>query len=293
MNRVLIIGLGSIGQRHYRILKKLHCNIKIISQRDIYQKHKIQFTKKEIDHFDPEYVIISSKTENHFKDLFKINKILNNKIILVEKPLYHKEIKKKINLNNIVLIGYNMRFNPIVNYLKKYFQRYKDKIYSINLYCGSYLPNWRKNISYQKSASASKLSGGVTKDLSHDIDYISWIFGDIKNIRVINKKVSVLKINSFDMAYLIGKSKKTFVNISLNYFSIIPHRFIIIDCQKETLHIDLVYKKVSSKKINKKIVTKHWNFDRNECYRKMHLAIFNKEFENFCTYEEGLKYLRF
>ena len=293
MNKVLIIGLGSIGQRHYRILKKLNCNIKIISQRDIYQKYKIHFSKIEIEYFDPDYVIIASKTENHFNDLYKINKILKNKIILVEKPLYHKHIKKKIILKNIVLIGYNMRFNPIINYLKKYFLQYKKKIYSINLYCGSYLPNWRKNISYQKSASASKLSGGVIRDLSHDIDYISWIFGDVKKIKSIHEKVSVLKINTHDLAYIIGKSKKTFINFSLNYYSIIPHRYIIIDCQNETLHVDLISRKMISKKANNKIFTKNWSFDTNESYREMHQAIFKNKFENFCTYEQGLKYLRF
>lgn len=293
MNKVLIIGLGSIGQRHYRVLKKLNCNVKIISQREIYKRQKIRFSKIEIDDFNPDYVIISSKTENHFKDLRKINNILKHKIILVEKPLFHKQIKKKIDLNNTVLVGYNMRFDPVVYNLKRYFVKYKEKIYSINLYCGSYLPNWRNNINYQESASASKSNGGIIKDLSHDLDYISWIFGDIKKISLINKKVSTLKIDNHDMACFFGKSKNTFINISLNYFSIIPHRYIIIDCQSESLHVDLINKKIIFKKIDKKTVTKNWIFDRNESYRKMHLAILNKKFQNFCTYEQGLKYLKF
>ena len=45
--------------------------------------------------------------------------------------------------------------------------------------CHSYLPQWRKK-NYKKSYSSNaKLGGGVSLDLSHEIDYIQWIFGNI------------------------------------------------------------------------------------------------------------------
>ena len=46
--------------------------------------------------------------------------------------------------------------------------------------CYSYLPNWRKNIPYYLSNSADKKGGGVLLELSHEIDYLTWIFGDFE-----------------------------------------------------------------------------------------------------------------
>ena len=45
----------------------------------------------------------------------------------------------------------------------------------------SYLPNWRKT-NYENNYSSKKMGGGVTNDLSHEIDYLQWLFGDIKKI---------------------------------------------------------------------------------------------------------------
>ena len=47
-----------------------------------------------------------------------------------------------------------MRFNPLISFIKKIVN--KEKFWSINIICGSYLPMWRKNIDYKKSSSAKK-----------------------------------------------------------------------------------------------------------------------------------------
>ncbi len=53
--------------------------------------------------------------------------------------------------------------------------------------CGSYLPDWRPGNNYKKSVSAKKdLGGGVLLELSHELDYIRWIFGEIKNIYAVS-----------------------------------------------------------------------------------------------------------
>ena len=74
-----------------------------------------------------------------------------------------------------------MRFHPVIQYLKKEIGKRKINFISINL--SSYLPNWRKNIDYKKSNSAKKIfGGGLLLELSHELDYIRWIFGNIKLI---------------------------------------------------------------------------------------------------------------
>jgi CMP-N,N'-diacetyllegionaminic acid synthase len=113
----------------------------------------------------------------------------SNKIILVEKPLFHKY--KNISLKkNKIFVNYNLRFNPVISFLRKI--KNKNSFYSANLSCSSYLPDWRKNRNYIQTYSAKKvMGGGVLLDLSHEIDYIQSIFGKINNIEY----AKILKIS--------------------------------------------------------------------------------------------------
>ena len=103
----LIIGYGSIGQRHASILKKKFKfkKIFILTKRRIKGflviKNILEIRKLNID-----YIIISSPTFNHFKHLKFIEKNLKYKKILVEKPLFEKFKNLKIKKNK-VFVGYN------------------------------------------------------------------------------------------------------------------------------------------------------------------------------------------
>ena len=156
---VLIIGFGSIGKRHFSVLsnmKKIK-NIKICTNSNIKLTLKIDLDSKN-KRIQSDYIIISSQTSDHLKHLSFINKTLNNKVILVEKPIFHsKNIKLLSNKNNKIFVGYNLRFDPMILYLKKFFNNKNlTKLLNVTVYCGSYLPNWRNNINYKLNYSKKK-----------------------------------------------------------------------------------------------------------------------------------------
>jgi len=83
--------LGSIGLRHARILSKFKNVYKIF----VFTKRKshgysILKNLKEIKLIDPDYVLICSKTSDHFKHLSLMEEKIINKTILIEKPLFDK-----------------------------------------------------------------------------------------------------------------------------------------------------------------------------------------------------------
>ena len=284
---VLIIGFGSIGRRHAKILKHNSQikNIYILTKQNCKPFTKIN-NLKEIISLDLDYIIISSQTSKHYNQLLFLEKAFKKKIILVEKPLFTKN-KKLIIKNNKVYVGYNMRFNPFIQLIKNKVKN--KKIWSVNVFCGSYLPNWRENINYKYSSSAKKKNGGgVLLDLSHELDYIQWIFGKIKINHVVNEKISNLKINTDDFFSLSGTAgTSTRLQIDLNYFTKKTTRRIIIDGENISINADLIEKNIdiNENKTNQKHLEK--NFHRDFSYTQQHKALLNNNFKNCCTYKEG------
>ena len=249
------MGYGNMTKKYCKILKKYKniVTIKHYTSQNVLDNlyNKVQKLKE----YNPDIILICSSTGNHYKHLSIVNNIFRNKLIMVEKPLFHKFIKLK--KNNKIYVGYNLRYDPLIQYLKKII--INQKIWSAEVVCNTYLPNWRDR-DYTKTSSAKKsLGGGVLLDLSHELDYITWIFGELKIKFVVNNKISNLKINTDDNLLIIGSTKnvKQFI-IHLNYYSKIESRYISINGDKLNLKADLLNKKITFLKKNKHYVKK-WN----------------------------------
>jgi len=288
---VLIIGYGSIGKRHFEVLRTFP-SVEII---DLVTKQMINDVLTydditqviDIDKYD--YFVISSETIKHFEQLKYICSKVNDKKILVEKPLYDKN-NKKLECSNLIFTAYNLRFHPILIKLKELLVG--EEIYYVNVICGQYLPTWRPEQDYRKSYSANlSLGGGVLRDLSHELDYINWLFGDMYKIDSINTKVSDLEISSDDIFTAIAVTKrKIIINLTVDYISKVVMRRLIIHTQTSTIEADMIHNTiiVSDKDSNNENIECK-SFDRNYTYTKMHEAIISDTYENVCSFNEGLK----
>ena len=176
-----------------------------------------------------------------------------------------------------------------MNIVKKYLKN--KKIFSIRASCSSYLPDWRRQASYRKSVSGNKkLGGGVLLELSHELDYLTWIFGKIKLLNVFNKKVSNLKIDTDDILNLSATtSKKSLITLNINFFSKIVSRELIIDGNNFSLFGDLTKNKITLYEGNKKKVFSFKNFKLFQTYKLENYNMINKRFKNLCSLNEGLR----
>ena len=244
--KILIIGFGSIGKRHFEILnefneiKKIH----IITKQTI----KAVKTFQKLEDIDDlslyDYFIISSETVKHYEQLKYICSKVDNKKILVEKPLYDKN-HDDINSNNKIFTAYNLRFHPVLEELATLLK--DEDIYYANIMCGQYLPTWRPEQDYRSSYSAKREGGGgVLRDLSHELDYATWLFGDIEKIKAINTKISDLEINSDDIFTAIAISnRKIIVNLTIDYISKAPIRRLMIHTKEKTIEADVIKNSIS------------------------------------------------
>ena len=290
--KVLIFGFGSIGIKHANLLQRIKkiSNVLIFSSR---KNKKFNSTNRIVDilNYNPDYILVCTETYQHYQSINIIEKNFRNKVVLVEKPLFHKSIKCNFK-NNKYYVGYNLRFHPVIKFLKDKIR--KDKIFSISIFCNSFLPRWRKNIDYFDSYSSSKVrGGGVLLDLSHEIDYLQWLFGLVNKIEYKKiKKISNLKIKSEDIAQVIGKIKNINFYLNLTYFSRIEERRIVIDSKKETIIGDLV--NCNIKIVNSKTLkTIKFKKNINQTYVDQHLAILNDQTKNLCNIKDAKNTLSF
>ncbi|CAM4192547.1 Gfo/Idh/MocA family oxidoreductase [Campylobacter armoricus] len=285
--KALIIGFGSIGKKHFLALKELGYEVDIVSktykQRNFF--HISEVNLKEYDLF-----IIANITTEHFKTLKFIDENVKDKIILVEKPLFEKYKKFIPSLNNQIYIAYLLRFNPLVKDLKSIVQNDQD-IYFAKFVCSSYLPNWR-NCDYRQNYSAKKeLGGGVLLDLSHEIDLTFYFFNHLKLLYSQNLKISELKINSDDFAFLALKAKKKLIHIRLDYFSKFIKREIVFCSKEKSYKADLILNQLFIFDKNGLTEEKKYENDTINTLKNMHKAILKKD-ENLCTLNEAFKVLK-
>ncbi|WP_458396594.1 Gfo/Idh/MocA family protein [Campylobacter sp.] len=286
--KVLIISMGSIGTRHAEVLTSMGIEVSAITSQNIRSLECFNDLKSvNLDKFD--YFIIASPTHLHYEHLSYIDTNVSGKIILCEKPLFDKF--RDFNPNNKIFIGYNLRFHPLILELKNMLN--PSEILTIEARCGQYLPSWRKKDYTTTYSSYKERGGGVLLDLSHEIDYISFLCdSSLELIKSYQAKVSNLNITSDDICMILVKCNKTLINISLNYLSKTPYRQILIETNNNTYHLDLITNILKIVDQDGKITQiQKPNLQRNDTFKAMHIDALNMQ-NHICTFSQAMDTMR-
>lgn len=251
--KICFFGLGSIGRRH---LKNLHAitaekNISLeihafrnsarASEKDISTLiSKEVYSEKDLpDDYDA--VFITNPTNMHYKTIQLIQNKTKN--IFIEKPLFddrHYNLKSlEFKTEGTYYVAGPLRYNNVIQKLKDIVNA--EKIYSIRAICSSYLPDWRPEADYRKIYSANReQGGGVTLDLIHEWDYITYLFGFPHRIQSLSGKFSHLEINTEDLAIYIAQYQDKLVELHLDYFGRKPRREIELLTETGTIIGDII-----------------------------------------------------
>ena len=295
-NKVLLIGYGSIGKKHAINLTGLGINPYILTQYP--DNLNIAYIRdiNEIKNENIDYCIISTPTAMHLDDLRKCLVLINKpKGILIEKPLERSfltglEIEKLADIYSLnISLGYNLRFLQIFDIIKDFIVQHGDSIRIVEVVCGQNLKDWKPFKNYEESYNADReMGGGVDLDLSHEIDYVIWLFGtDINNKVLYRNKISGLNINSPDIFKLILDYKTFIVDITLDYIRKQKERYIKLICENgDNLYYDFV---TSTLKIDEKSIELNDSIDKS--YKEMlkaFLDIDEKNKNKLATIKDGL-----
>jgi predicted dehydrogenase len=218
--KFLVIGCGSIGERHIRNLLSLSTGEVLAYDIDaqrlaaIAEQYKIKTYSDLPQAFGktPDALVICVPPSLHMS--FALKGIARNAHIFVEKPISHtldgveklnKEAKKK---HLIVYVGYNMRFHPGLRQVKQLLDQGKiGKVLSADVEAGQYLPDWHPQEDYRRGYTARReLGGGIILDGSHELDYIRWfVGGEVKEVSCFAGKISQLEVDVEDTAEILLK----------------------------------------------------------------------------------------
>ncbi|MCK9276308.1 MAG: Gfo/Idh/MocA family oxidoreductase [Syntrophales bacterium] len=284
--KALVIGYGSIGLRHANILEKLGCHVAVMSRRIIDFNPCFNDIPTALHSFHPEYVVVANRTSEHFDTIKALAEYGFNGYLLVEKPLFETPADLPANDFSLFAVAYNLRFHPVLVRLKKFMSSTSIKPITADIYAGSYLPEWRPGRDYSRSYSAKKNEGGgVLRDLSHELDYVYWLFGQWLRLTAMGGHFSTLDIETEDACSLLMETLHCpLVSIHMNYLDRIPRREIIMNSDRHTVKADLINNTFS---INNS--PEVFAVNRDDTYCRQHQCILEGRSKELCTAEEALE----
>jgi len=238
--KFLVTSQGSIGRRHLANLRALRPQATIAVLRTQAAAGQpclpgvdLQFySLAEALAFAPDAAIVASPANVH---LALATALVEHGIpVLVEKPLADsteglRAFAELVDARKVKTgVGYNLRFLPSLVRARALLQEGAiGRVLSVRAEVGQYLPDWRPGSNYSESVSAQKkLGGGALLELSHELDYLLWIFGAPDTVAAKGGRIGDLEIDVEDMVELCleYREPRRLVNVHLDFLQRAVHR---------------------------------------------------------------------
>jgi predicted dehydrogenase len=242
--KFLIVGLGSIGRRHFR-------NLIGLGEKDIalLRSHRATLPDDELAGYPvetdltealkkhkPDGVIVANPTSMHLDIAIPATEAGCH--ILLEKPVSHSlerlDVLQKTaeKSGSKILVGFQFRYHPTLNKARELIQSNTlGKILTAHAHWGEYLPQWHPWEDYRQSyAARTDLGGGVILTLTHPLDYLRYLLGEVESLWSFNGHISPLEVDVEDVAEIGLKFVSGAVGgVHVNYFQRPPvHRLEIV-----------------------------------------------------------------
>lgn len=288
---ILVIGLGSMGKRRIRLLKKMYQQYHIYGV-DL-NAQRCAFVKKEYE-METFPTIEEAVSQRKFECAFVCTSPLthagiiktcleNDMNVFTELNLVSDDYVDNINLakqkNKLLFLSSTMIYRDEMKYLRERIDA--KKCYSYTYHVGQYLPDWHPWENYKDFFVADKKTNACREILAIELPWIVKTFGEIEHIKSVRTKATKLDID-YDDSYMILLQHKsgTVGSLCVDVVSCEPIRSLKIVA--ENLYLswdgdeDSFFEKSGSKEELKKI-SLYDEIDHLEGYNK---TIIENEYAN-------------
>ena len=256
-HRILICGVGSVGERHIRNLVTLGYNdiavyrTRNLPFRDVNVSIPIYTDlKKVLTDFSPTVTFITNPTAFHVPIALEAARAKSH--LFIEKPISHnleglEELSRTLESHHcLAMVGYMLRFHPLFQQVKSWLDEGPTGVLGRPLFLrttwGEHLPDWHPWEDYRESyAAQSAMGGGPALTLSHDLDTLVWWFGAPEKIVGLSNSTSPLDLDVEDnVDILLGFSQGVTANVHLDFCQYPPSRLWELVCSQGKVHIDIL-----------------------------------------------------
>lgn len=228
--KVLVVGLGGIGQRHVRNLRTLlGSNVEILAYRvrrdsptltntlgvEPGENVEVKYGLSVFDSLDnallerPDAVLVCNPSSLHMDVALKAARA--GCALFIEKPISNTlvgtaELIELIEKRQLVgLVGYQLRFHPCLQRAHALLESGAiGRVVAVRIEIGEYLPAWHTYEDYRRMyASRADLGGGVILSQIHELDYVYWLFGIPTRVFALGGHLTRLEVDVEDTASIL------------------------------------------------------------------------------------------
>ena len=283
--RALVVGLGSIGRTHARVLAGLGATVEAVTRRGGGELVAHASIEAALAQGPFDYCVVSSATGDHATDVTALAAAGFSGSLLVEKPVTagSGELAAESPFERAG-VGYNLRFHPAVDWLRRQLEGQSALV--VDLAAQSFLPDWRPGRDHRETASGSRArGGGVLRDLSHEIDLMLWLFGEPEVAVARGGNLGDLGVDAETAACaVLGLERAPIATLRLSYLDRLPERRIRVTTASDTLEADLL-----SGECRTSSAEERYEIDWTKTYADLHLAMLGPDPARVCTLREGLR----
>ncbi|MFT5926916.1 MAG: putative dehydrogenase [Candidatus Azotimanducaceae bacterium] len=293
----IVVGTGSIARRHIQNLRKIDASwivacVSASGRTIIASDLGVDLVFDSLEDAvvaKPKFAIIASPASLHLEHALKF--LRADIPTLIEKPLSDtltgsarqaaSELQK---YKHLIDVGYNLRNAPAAIRMQTLLEtKCIGRLTTVMLQVGQFLPDWRVVDDYKQSVSAKKtLGGGALLELSHELDYLLWLFGSFDTVYCIEGRSDILDIEVEDQIDAVFTSQSGLVAyVHLDFLQRVVSRNCKVIGEEGTLEWDLLTNTISVMTADKEpeFLNLGNGYDRNDMYID--------ELHNFVRFIEG------
>ncbi|WP_324585426.1 Gfo/Idh/MocA family oxidoreductase [Agriterribacter sp.] len=303
--KVLVLGLGSIGQRHARLLSErsdvdvLLCDISEELRRQasgalVKPPSAVYASYAAALESHPDIVFIC--VPNHLHVPMALEAIRNGTDVLVEKPVSDslekaRELVKAAEASSRFLqVGYMLRYDEGLITLKEII----DKGEIGNLVGGRAMIGTYVTLLNAKGSDRIDHPNSLVVDYTHELDFISWFFGKVEDVMAMQARMGDLELKPHPNIFQINLkfSSGALVQVHMDYIQFPQRRVFEVYGDRGTLCYDFMTGEIrhftfqrAHEWTNKNVlpVTERWD----DLFRKEHESVFTRRSDGLPPFVSG------
>jgi len=276
MMKILLVGLGGIGQRHARNLRALlgagvdllayrvrglanvvTPSLTLDANKSVEQEYHIcAYNSLEAALAEsPDAAFICNPSSLHLPAALAC--VAAGCDLFIEKPLsdslqnVDRLVEAVQSQHRVAMVGYQLRFHPCVQRVHAVLKQGRiGRPLAVRAAVGEYLPFWHRYEDYRAMyAARAQLGGGVVLSQIHELDYLYSMFGVPRRVFALGGHWSTLEIDVEDTASILLEctvnDRSLPVHVQLDYLQYPPMRQCEVVGENGKLVMDLIANEVT------------------------------------------------